>query len=158
MEQGGHGSSHLQHNPHSESLFDWWQKVRIALSSLTFPKRLVSFSPAVTSVNFISKWDLEGLGLKSALSILIPPHIMIFSRVQDLNAGEIMSASHYCKLYPPFVPITQLIMNLNTPVLYILQTLTIRIRQFPIGVNWITRRLHHHSLIVFFPHPQYWMW
>ena len=105
---------HINLTPHSEIILDWWQKGRIALSSLTFPKRLASFSAAVTSVNFISKWDLEGLDLKSAPPFWFPPNIMIFSRVQDPNAGEIMSTSHYCKLYPPLVPITQPVMNLNT--------------------------------------------
>lgn len=74
-----------------------------ALSSLTFPKWQPRFSPAVTSVNFISKWDLEGLGLKSAPSFWFPPH-NDFHGVQDLNGGEIMSASHYCRLYPPLRP------------------------------------------------------
>lgn len=76
---------------------------RIALSSLTFPKWQLCFSAAATSVNFISKWDLEGLGLKSAPSFWFPLH-NDFHRVQDLKGGEIMSTSHYCKLYPRLQP------------------------------------------------------
>lgn len=72
-------------------------------SSLTFPKQRLGFSPVVTSVNFISGGDLEGLGLKSTPSFWFSP-FNDFHRVQDLNGGEIMSASHYCKLYPLLRP------------------------------------------------------
>lgn len=92
-----------QPNTHRRSIFDWWQTRRIALSSLTFPKQRLCFSLAVTSVNFISGGDLEGLGLKSTRSFWFSPY-NDFHRVQDLNGGEIMSASHYCKLYPLLRP------------------------------------------------------
>lgn len=92
-----------QSNTHHRSIFDWWQTKRTAPSSLTFPKQRLGFSPVVTSVNFISEGDLEGLGLKSNRSFGFSPY-NDFHRVQDLNGGEIMSASHYCKLYPRLRP------------------------------------------------------
>lgn len=88
-----------QPNTHRRSFFDWWQTRRTAPSSLTFPKQRQGFSLVVTSVNFISGGDLEGLGLKSTRSFWFSPY-NDFHRVQDLNDGEIMSASHYCKLFP----------------------------------------------------------
>lgn len=92
-----------QPNTHRRSIFDWWQTRRIALSSLTFPKQRLCFSLTVTSVNFISGGDLEGLGLKSTRSFWFSPY-NDFHGDQDLNGGEIMSASHYCKLYPLLRP------------------------------------------------------
>lgn len=92
-----------QPNTHHRSIFDWWQTRRTAPSSLTFPKQRLGFSLVVTSVNFISGGDLEGLGLKSTRSFWFSPY-NDFHRVQDLNGGEIMSASHYCKLYPLLRP------------------------------------------------------
>lgn len=92
-----------QSNTHHRSIFDWWQTRRTAPSSLTFPKQRLGFSLVVTSVNFISEGDLEGLGLKSNRSFWFSPY-NDFHRVQDLNGGEIMSASHYCKWYPRLRP------------------------------------------------------
>lgn len=94
---------HSQPGTRHRSVFDWWQTRRIVLSSLTFPKQRLRFSLAVTSVNFISRGDLEGLGLKSTRSFWFSPY-NDFHRVRDLNDGKIMSASHYCKLYPLLRP------------------------------------------------------
>lgn len=98
LDEGGR-PGYSQPNTHHWSIFDWWQTRRTAPASLTFPKQRLSFSLVVTSVNFISGGDLEGLGLKCTRSFWFLAY-NDFHRVQDLNGGEIMSARHYCKLYP----------------------------------------------------------